>query len=267
MSRPPRVFYTSDLHIGHGRAADLRGFTSTRDHDAAIREAWCSTVTDRDTVYVLGDVAVSSFPHALEVIYGLPGRKHLVAGNHDPVHPMHRRTFAGKLPAFLDVFESVTPFLRRKLDGHELLLSHFPYESWGDGPGREGSRYNQYRLPDHGLPLLHGHTHGTERGHGHSLHVGVDAWGLAPVPQEVVIQWLRDLASYRADEAKARELDIELAPFEWSPDPDAIPSGADERTYVRLVSALPPTLRTDAALAHLRAEVDDIAARREAARA
>ena len=88
----PRVFYTSDLHIGHGRVADIRGFTSTRDHDAAIREAWCAEVTARDTVYILGDVAVSGFPYALGFLKALPGRKHLVAGNHDPVHPMHRRT-------------------------------------------------------------------------------------------------------------------------------------------------------------------------------
>jgi calcineurin-like phosphoesterase family protein len=223
MSRSPRVFYTSDIHLGHGRVADLRGFTSTRDHDRAIADGWRSEVTDRDTVYVLGDVAVSGFTYALEFLAGLPGRKHLIAGNHDPVHPMHRRTFAGKLPAFLDVFETVSPFLRRKLAGRELLLSHFPYVEWGDGPGREGSRYEQYRLPDLGTPLLHGHTHGTEQGHGHSLHIGVDAWGLAPVSQDHVIDWLDELASYRSDASIARANGIELAPFTWTPDDETLP--------------------------------------------
>lgn len=226
MSRSPRVFYTSDLHIGHRKVSELRGFASASDHDTAIGTAWVDAVRDDDVVYVLGDVAVSGFPYALDFLKSLPGRKHLVAGNHDPIHPMHRRTFAGKLPAFLDVFETVSPFLRRKLEGRELLLSHFPYAEWGDGPGREGSRYEQYRLPDLGLPLLHGHTHGTERGHGHSLHVGLDAWGLAPVRQEHVMDWLRDLADYKRDAETARALGIELAPFTWEPDPDAVPGWA-----------------------------------------
>lgn len=201
MKRQPRTFYTSDLHLGHESVAVRhRGFESVASHDARIFERWGAVVQPGDTVYVLGDV-IGRHDHAayaLDVLAALPGTKHLVTGNHDPVHPMHRRTFAKALPAFLEVFETVSPFLRRKIGGYEVLLSHFPYAGYGEGPyrgGAEASRYDQYRLPDMGVPIIHGHTHQPERYHVSSkpyrlslgVHVGVDAWGLAPAPQEDVI--------------------------------------------------------------------------------
>lgn len=217
MTRPRRTFYTSDLHLGHDKVAALRGFESTAGHDLAILRGWEAAVQPGDTVYVLGDLTGTSstgrVEFALDVLHNLPGRKHLVAGNHDPIHPMHRRTFAKWLPAYLEVFETVSPFLRRRIGGHEVALSHFPYAEYGEGPhrgGAEASRHNQWRLPDLGLPLLHGHTHQPEREHvehwdvelgewspgrSRGIHVGVDAWGLAPVDQDTVIGILDEWAT------------------------------------------------------------------------
>lgn len=190
------IFYTSDLHIGHRLVANIRGYNSgdpvadTASHDARLAAIWDSTVSAGDQVYVLGDISINGSQHALDWFAARNGIKHLIAGNHDPVHPMHR-TSQKILPKWLEVFETIQPFARRRLDGREFLLSHFPYMSWGDGLDREGSRYNQYRLPDYGMPLLHGHTHGTEKAHGHSLHVGVDAWAGIPVAQQLVLEWLK----------------------------------------------------------------------------
>ncbi|GEB46918.1 serine/threonine protein phosphatase [Microbacterium testaceum] len=188
------VHYTSDLHIGHARVAAIRGYADTDAHDDALADSWRATVRKDDVVYVLGDIAVSGWPYALAFLAALPGRKHLVAGNHDPVHPMHRRTFTRSMGRFLEVFETVSPFVRRRVAGHEVFLSHFPYLEWGDGPDRPARpQYDQYRLPDLGKPLLHGHTHGTEREHGHSLHVGLDAWDGQLVPEARVVEWLGSL--------------------------------------------------------------------------
>jgi calcineurin-like phosphoesterase family protein len=84
------VWFTSDLHIGHRLVAGLRGFESTDDHDEAIFDRWDERVRKEDQVWVLGDLAVSKPDNALLELRGLPGVKHLVAGNHDPVHSMHR---------------------------------------------------------------------------------------------------------------------------------------------------------------------------------
>ena len=173
--------------------SEIRGFASPAEHDESIAAGWRARVGKNDTVYVLGDVAVSGFGSALAFIDALPGTKHLISGNHDPVHPMHR-TYSRMLPRFLEVFKTVGPFLRRKVDGREFMLSHFPYLEWGDGTERPARpKYDQYRLADVGTPLLHGHTHGKERVHGHSLHVGVDAWDMDPVRESVVLAFVDSL--------------------------------------------------------------------------
>lgn len=183
------VWYTSDIHLGHRKVSEIRGFEDTDDHDHQIVMQWLKQVKPEDTVYVLGDVAVSGYGYALSILKQLPGTKHLISGNHDPVHPMHRAAYSKRFVEWLEVFETIQPFQRKRLNGVEFAMSHFPYAAWGDGPGREGSRYEQWRLPDLGMKLLHGHTHGPERDHANMLHVGWDAWGRL-VRQSEVIEWL-----------------------------------------------------------------------------
>ncbi len=199
------VHFTSDLHFGHRKAAEHRGFSGTLDHDAAIITGWESVVLPGDQVWILGDLAVSNPHHALNVLASLPGEKHLVLGNHDKAHPMHRDAHlrAGK---YLDVFASVAQSARRRIDGTEVLLSHFPYHR-----DRGPVRHTQWRLRDEGRWLLHGHTHGPERvtltRHPEiisenlsdllslttrEIHVGVDAWDLAPVSLETIAALIKE---------------------------------------------------------------------------
>lgn len=181
------VWFTSDLHFGHGFVAGLRGFDNTDDHDDAIAEGWLKRVRKNDQVWVLGDIAVSSPTHALDLLRILPGVKHLIAGNHDGCHPMHRDSHK-RVGAYLEVFASVQPFARRRIGGEEVMLSHFPYEK-----DRHEARYTQYRLRDEGRWLLHGHTHDPDqRRDGLEIHVGVDAWNLAPVPIHTIEQLMRE---------------------------------------------------------------------------
>lgn len=199
------VFFTADLHLGHKRVAGIRGFwdednvTDTEDgpvcapdtdaHDQMIVDVWESMIGPRDIVFVLGDIAVTDTDQALSILASLPGQKHLIAGNHDPVHPMHTRGFARHFRAFSQVFETVSSVRSRKINGTKVMMSHFPFASWGDGEGREGSRHDEWRVPDLGQPLLHGHTHGQERQHDNMFHVGWDAWG-QPVPESWIAAWL-----------------------------------------------------------------------------
>lgn len=194
------VWFTSDWHLLHRRVAGLRGFASIDEHDQCLVDHYCQVVKPDDLVWMLGDLAPSSPAVALSVLDALPGRKRLVAGNHDGVHPMYRQA-PNRMAAYAQVFEYVTLAQRTKVMGIEVLLSHFPYER-----DREGTepRHTQWRLRDEGLPLLHGHTHGTERltvtpvdqpgeyvnRKRVEVHVGLDAWGLRPVSDAEVFSLL-----------------------------------------------------------------------------
>lgn len=185
------VWFTSDLHLGHRLVAKLRGFGedehSTTAHDAAVFDGWTACVRDDDQVWVLGDVALTDHETALQRIGSLPGVKHLVTGNHDPCHPMHREAHKWQR-RYMDVFASVQTAARRRIAGQDVLLSHFPYTV---DRGFE-VRYSQWRLPDLGLHLLHGHTHQPERVTSpREVHVGLDAWSLAPVPLRVIQEMIK----------------------------------------------------------------------------
>lgn len=198
------IFYTSDLHIGHKFVAGLRGFwdedevvelrdvvealPDSKAHDEWLADIWDSTLKSGDQVYILGDISINGGQHALDWIGQRPGTFHLIAGNHDPVGPWDRRS-SKLMRHWLQTFETIQPYLRKKLNGQDFLLSHFPYWPYD----RHEARYEQYRLPNLGLPLLHGHTHSREQFEfPNHLHVGVDAWEGRLVPQEFVQQWLSE---------------------------------------------------------------------------
>ena len=82
-----RVWITSDWHLGHSRASiwrdhpEGRKFSSFEEHDNLVINNYLEVVRKRDTVWFLGDMAMSL--EALARIKALPGYKRLVIGNHD----------------------------------------------------------------------------------------------------------------------------------------------------------------------------------------
>ena len=175
------VYFTSDPHWGHRFVSNLRGFETVVEHDTALLDNFHDTLTEDDQTWWLGDLAMHKPDYALAQIGTIPGKHHLILGNHDRAHPMHRDSHKHQR-AYFEVFESVQAFARRRINGTEVLLSHFPYVGPGDDHTPE-ARKVQYRFPDLGTWLLHGHTHNSEqRVHDHQIHVGLDAWDMHPVP-------------------------------------------------------------------------------------
>ena len=176
------VYLTSDPHFGHELVAGLRGFDSTKMHDVEILQSYYLQAGAGDDLWVLGDLSGggrATEERALDLLTMYRdtsgARLHLVEGNHDSCASIHRDGWK-RQRRFLDVFESVHAFARRR--GPErvpVLLSHYPYA--GDGPERGPERYGYARLKDTGAWLLHGHTHQTEKVSGpRQIHVGWDAW-------------------------------------------------------------------------------------------
>jgi calcineurin-like phosphoesterase family protein len=190
------TFFSSDSHFLHRLVADQRGFASPEEHDEAVVERWNETVRPGDMVWHLGDVGLGNEAGILAVASHLNGIKHLIAGNHDRCWPGHRDARKHQR-RWLEVFGSVQAFAKIRVEGRTVLLSHLPYIGGGDHTTEE--RYPQFRLPDEGEWLIHGHTHQAARMDGHrSLHAGLDAWELRPVAEGELAALIRETEEKRA---------------------------------------------------------------------
>lgn len=140
-----RVYVIADLHLGHHKLAEVRGFPNVFAHDNAIIENWNRVVTKRDVVYVLGDV------FRLDRVGELRGTKKLAMGNHDQK----------PVGAYAALFSQVRACF--EFDG--CILTHIPVH-----PGQFG----RYRLNVHG----HMHSHCIEDPR--YVCVSAEQWGLTP---------------------------------------------------------------------------------------
>lgn len=52
------IYYTADLHLGHANVLrhDGRPFASVEEMDQDLMENWNRRVTDRDRIYIGGDL-------------------------------------------------------------------------------------------------------------------------------------------------------------------------------------------------------------------
>ncbi len=199
------VYFISDPHFFHPLVSRNHNFwTLDRDgiqvgdpemHNLVLEDNWTSLIKPKDTVYLLGDISVRKEAQALQLLRRLHGKKHLISGNHDETHTgVWPTRYKEAVKRFDSTFETIQDELILEIAGKPVTLNHFPYWSYGDGPNRPTARYQNLRPAEtRDSILLHGHTHGNEREHGRQFHVGLDAWGLKPVPLEVVEEWVRGL--------------------------------------------------------------------------
>jgi calcineurin-like phosphoesterase family protein len=178
----PATFFIGDTHFRHETVSLIRGFSDVLIHDIAIVRQWTKQVKPDDLVFVMGDISGGRIEHevaALATLRSLPGRKRLIAGNHDGVSGIHNRPSPNQ-DFFNEVFEKISDFGHVNLNGRRILLSHFPYLASGDGPGRGPARYANYRLSDMGNYLIHAHSHHNHPTNGSAtgreICVSWDAW-------------------------------------------------------------------------------------------
>lgn len=130
------VFFTADLHFGHERILQYhpaRGSTLDEMHQRLV-DGWRSVVRPRDDVWVLGDFAMGHLDDSLKYFHALPGKKHLIVGNHDG--PRTRRLS----------WSSVAEYHEWRQKPHKAVLSHYPFLTWNTA--------------HYGTWMLHGHSHG-----------------------------------------------------------------------------------------------------------
>lgn len=128
-------YYISDLHIGHLNCLkfDNRPFSSLEEMKQTIINNWNSVVTNKDIVYVLGDMFWNN-NEAIEVLHQLNGSICLIKGNHDCINA-----------EMTSYFTKITDYLEIKDEGYNIVLCHYPIAHW--------------RNSDYGTIHLYGHIH------------------------------------------------------------------------------------------------------------
>lgn len=166
------TYFTADLHFGHENiiAHCGRPFAGVEEMDKTLIDNWNSRVTDRDDIYIVGDLSFRSAESIRNYLKKLSGKKHLIVGNHD-------KTWMKGIE--LDrYFESVGDIEEIKLAGRHITLCHYPMMCWNK------SQYGAY--------LIHGHIHNDTdlpfwdmiKNNDHMLNAGVDVNGFYPVTFE-----------------------------------------------------------------------------------
>ena len=209
-------YFTSDLHLGHRRIVEFssRPFADSDEMDQALVAAWNATAVADDEVWVLGDLALGDLERSLTLVEQLNGRIVLVPGNHDRPWPGYRqsrhatsgdrhverdrarayderqRYMDHGVDELLVVDQGEAP-VRTVVDGHTVVVSHFPYLGVEDHVGEQ--RHEEWWPVDDGSTwLLHGHVHRLFRQRGRMVNVGMDAWGGRLVPETEIVSLIAE---------------------------------------------------------------------------
>ena len=118
------TYFTSDLHIGHENIIRFsnRPFSTLDEMNRTLVDNWNSRVTERDDVFVLGDMFYRKKEGVEEILKKLKGRKHLIIGNHDYswMKSIEPRKY----------FVETETLLVLKEEGRVMTLCHYPIMSW-----------------------------------------------------------------------------------------------------------------------------------------
>jgi calcineurin-like phosphoesterase family protein len=196
-------FFTSDTHFGHKNIIKYsnRPFKDVDDMNWQIVNNWNKTVSPDDVVYHLGDVALGPWTEWDNILTRLNGYKILVVGNHDRIFKGEKKGMQDRFATlYAKWFDEVHDNHSVSIEGTQVNLSHFPY----DGDSHDGDRFTQFRLEDDGTILVHGHTHAEWAAKGVDsrvswskkgtlqIHVGMDSWHYTPVPEERVVELIKE---------------------------------------------------------------------------
>lgn len=150
-----KVFFTSDTHFDCPSVLKYRyrPFSSVREMNEEMVRQWNLMIAPNDTVYHLGDVAVTN--EALEeYLPRLNGNKHLIMGNHDVNKDKN---------ILKEYFTISTVPMHIRIDDMDIWICHYPLQ-----------RHEKYYT-------VCGHIHDLWKTAKNMLNVSVDAWHFKPV--------------------------------------------------------------------------------------
>lgn len=171
------IWFSSDWHLGHTRIIELcdRPYRNVDDMNAGIIELINDTVGASDELWCLGDICMGKIADSLQLVSSIKCKVKLVPGNHDRMSLSYRndtKHSAKWTKIYSDAGIHVMPEYMPDFLGFGFDVCHFP--SFGDS--QEDERYAEFRPPNTGRWLVHGHVHDSWRQRCHNINVGIDAW-------------------------------------------------------------------------------------------
>lgn len=177
------IWFTSDLHLMHDKAFlwEPRGFSNQQEMCETIVENWNSVVKPEDTVYDMGDMALSDVQAAVKYLKKLNGKHFWIRGNHDTNN---------KVQYIMDYCWDQIYYVGwadvLKEGKYRFYMSHYPTLT---------TNYDDKKFSQHVINL-HGHTHQTTNWlHAENpfmYHVGLDSHNNTPVNLDEVLTDIRN---------------------------------------------------------------------------
>lgn len=139
------LHFSSDFHIYHKNVLNYCPETRAAANgdilvmNQLILDGINKKVKSSDTLYILGDVSITSNPnHIKEFFDNVKCRdRHLILGNHDNIFLKHKE--------LQNLFVTVSNYKEIKYNHQLICMMHFPIESWN------GKHRNSL--------MFHGHMH------------------------------------------------------------------------------------------------------------
>jgi calcineurin-like phosphoesterase family protein len=166
-------WYTADTHFGHENIIKFckRPFNSVGMMDAVLQANFIELIGANDDLWIVGDFGFGKMSdqdgRLEEVFASIPGRKHLILGNHDGDR-------VKSLP-----WASISDIAEVTDGDQKLTLCHYPMITWN------GARK--------GALQLFGHVHDNWQGTRNSINVGVDVWGFKPIQLKDILKRAKSL--------------------------------------------------------------------------
>jgi calcineurin-like phosphoesterase family protein len=119
------IYFTADAHFCHSNIIGLckRPFSNIDQMNKVLIQNWNTNVTDRDEIYILGDLIFKGTGvEANEIIKKLNGKKYLIKGNHDKF--IEDKNFNK------DSFEWIKDYYVLNYQKIKFILFHYPIFEW-----------------------------------------------------------------------------------------------------------------------------------------
>ena len=173
------IWFSSDFHFGHNKPFIYvpRGFDNMYDAAETIIERCNDVVSWDDDFYILGDCMLGNTEFGLSCLRRIPGRKHLIFGNHDTDERI--KTYEQS-----KIFTSLEWGGRIKSGKYSFYLSHYPMMM-----GNYKERHPTWNLS--------GHTHNKDKfqyGDNCIYNVAIDAHDCYPISLDRIVE---DINLYR----------------------------------------------------------------------